>query len=238
MNTNLLPTEELLLLKKTIECELRQRYNITMIPFDIIVDKIFSYLDWNTRISFMYSTYRYYNSESTFLLQLQCNFMLGSIYMSINEYSTYMFTTCRCPSVYHIFLHWTPFSRFNHEPVATLCWSYDYPQSQLHYNHSTLEAHAFELVRKNILQGRLCVHSESKYFCNDTICRNFYFKTNFIQAGPVCVFTADPYRVNVERTCVTLSTHSFTKNHTHTEINNIVGCQNKRNFFDIIDPRN
>lgn len=186
-------TRILILLKKKIDFELSKKFHISKIPFHIITEYVFIHLDHISILSFLYVMKQFYHKECDFAYQAILNFMIGSLYDSIHRYAHHMFTSCRHSSIQHIFLHWSPFSTKTIQPIATLTWSEFYPHSNIFIKHKVLQKQAKNLVKKKLLQSRLCIHEQ-------TTDRNFYttklnprFSQYRIQNNPSYIMLADCY---------------------------------------------
>lgn len=184
-------TRKLILLKKKINFELSKKFHISNIPFHVITDYVFVHLDHISIVSFLYVMKSFYKNECDFTYHIILNLMISSLYDSINQYANHMFTSCRHSSIRHIFAHWTPFAKKTIQPLATLTWSDFYPHTNIFIKHNVLKRQAKNIIRKKLLQARLCIHEQ-------TTDKNFYtmevnpgFHQYRIQNTPLCVMVAD-----------------------------------------------
>lgn len=198
-------TQKILLLRRKLDFDLKKRYHISYIPFHIITEHVFIYLDHISIMSFLYVMQSFYKTESDFTYHAFLNFMIASVYESINQYANHMFTSCRHASIRHIFAHWTPFSKKTIQPIATLTWSEFYPHTSVYVKHNILKRHAKTLVNKGVLQCRLCIHEQTTDNSFYTKNINLRFQNYRIQYSPVCVMVADPFRCIYSREHICLS---------------------------------
>lgn len=199
-------TKILLLLKKKIDFELKKRYHISNIPFDVISKHILIHLDSTSIVSFLYVMKSSYENESDYKYHIFLNFIIVSLYDSIYQYANFMFTTCRDTSIRHIFSHWTPFSKRNIRPIATLMWSKHESYTSVDINHNIVKRYAKNLVKRQILQCRLSIHEQ-------TLLNNFYtfrlndlkFQQYNIKINPLCIVVADPFKCIFSNEHISLS---------------------------------
>lgn len=159
-----------------------------MLPFHLIIDNILNDIDWYTRILFLYVVMEYYKHEPDFLFQLNLNFLIGSIYLSIHDYSVHMYSTCRYPCTHQIFSHWSPFSKKKAAPIASLSWNTNYPYTSIYYNNNEIHKQALCSVNTNCLQLRLSIHNESKETMS-----NYFYLTKIRK--PRCVIESRPLHI-------------------------------------------